>query len=142
MTLANPSDDTLRDLLHRTRTIAVVGYSTNAAKAGAYVPAYLAQHGYDVTGINPAAADAPLPTVPAIADLPATPDLLVFFRRPEQLDDHLPEILALSPLPPTVWLQLGIRNDPFAQALLDRGVTVVQDRCLKIEHARLTPDAP
>jgi predicted CoA-binding protein len=66
------SDDLLRQLLQQTRTIAVVGYSTNPAKAGAYVPAYLAAHGYDVTGVNPVAEGAPLPTVPSLDALTHT----------------------------------------------------------------------
>ena len=57
------------------------------------------------------------------------------FRRPKDLAPHLDDILAKRP--GAVWLQSGIRDDAFAEALLAAGIDVVQDRCLMVEHRRL-----
>src|SRR5262249_57079150 len=62
-------------------------------------------------------------------------DVVDVFRRSEQVAEHVDEILALRPA--LVWLQSGIRNDAAARTLEDAGITVVQDRCLMVEHRRL-----
>jgi predicted CoA-binding protein len=83
------------------------------------------------------------PFVASLADLGEPIDILDVFRRPELVAGHTAEILAMSPLPRVVWLQLGIRDDAFARTVRDAGITVVQDRCMLADHRRLgLPDKP
>ncbi len=70
-----------------------------------------------------------------LADIPGDIDLVDVFRKPADLAGHLDDILAKRPA--AVWLQSGIRDDAFAEALLVAGIDVVQDRCLMVEHRRL-----
>ncbi len=71
---------------------------------------------------------------PSLADLPEVPDVVDIFRRPEAIPGVVDEAIALGAK--VVWFQLGLRHDEAAQKALDAGLQVVQDRCLKIEHAR------
>lgn len=66
--------------------------------------------------------------------MPEPIDLVDVFRRSQDLMPHLPDLLAAQPR--AVWLQLGIRQDAFARELLDRGIDVVQDRCLMVDYRR------
>lgn len=134
------NDERLSRLFEETRTIAVIGASTSSAKPAHSVPLYLQRQGYRVLPVNPAASGQELfgePVTAAVAELKTAVDLVNVFRRSEDVPAHLPDILAMNPLPKVVWLQLGIRNDPVARALEAAGIDVVQDRCIKVEHARL-----
>jgi predicted CoA-binding protein len=136
-----PPDAELRTLLASVSTIAVLGASTDPAKPAHQVPTYLQQHGYTIVPVNPAAAGAELfgATVAARLDELRVPvDVVDVFRRPEALPGHLDDILAMRPLPRVVWLQRGIRHDDVAAKLRAAGIQVTQDRCLKIEHRRLS----
>jgi hypothetical protein len=132
------SDDVLRDLLGAARRIAVLGAHPDPAKPAHYVPDYLFQRGYAVLPANPGYAGSTLWNAPVRATLAehAPPvDVVDVFRRSEQLDAHLDDVLSVRPR--LVWLQSGIRNDAFAGRLEAAGIAVVQDRCLMVEHRRL-----
>lgn len=134
------TDEHLHDILEATRTVAVIGASTNPDKPAHFVPRYLADHGYAVLPVNPAAAGQELfgETVTAtLVELARQVDLVDVFRRPADIPPHVPDILAMRPLPKVVWFQLGIRNDEAAADLEAAGITVVQDKCLMEEHERL-----
>jgi predicted CoA-binding protein len=77
------------------------------------------------------------PVRATLAELSEAVDVVNVFRRSDALGEHLADILAMRPLPKVVWLQLGIRNDGFAEQLLAAGIDVVQDRCTLAEHRRL-----
>lgn len=133
-----PSDDDLRAVLGAARRIAVLGAHPDPARPAHYVPDYLAGRGYAVLAANPAHAGRTLwdaPVRATLAELDGPIDVVDVFRRSEQLDAHLDDILAVRPR--LVWLQQGIRNDAFAARLEAAGVAVVQDRCLMVEHRRL-----
>ena len=137
-------DTSVRELLTTSRRIAVVGASSRVGRPSYDVAAYLALQGYEVVGVNPRAAGEELhghEVVASLDGLGAPIDIVDVFRRSEDVPAHVEEILALTPLPRAVWLQLGIRNDEAAQRLRARGIEVVQDRCLKIEHRRLLGEA-
>ena len=70
-----------------------------------------------------------------LASVPSPIDLVDVFRRPQDLEGHLDDLLRSCPR--AVWLQSGIRNDAFANRLTAAGIDVVQDRCLMVEHRRL-----
>jgi predicted CoA-binding protein len=136
--LSNDSD--LRRVLEQARTVAVIGAHVMPSKAAFYVPEYLHQQGYRVLPVNPVYAgqrnwDATY--CATLAELDEAVDLVDVFRRGDQVGEHLEDILALSPRPKVVWLQLGIRNDEAATALMAVGIDVVQDRCTLAEHRRL-----
>jgi len=130
--------ENLRAFLLQTRTIAVLGAHPNPAKAAFYVPEYLARKGYTVLPVNPAYAGQMLwgqPVVSRLTDLAVPLDIVEVFRRSEALPDHLEEILAARPK--LVWLQSGIANEVFAEALQQAGIQVVQNRCLMVVHRQL-----
>lgn len=137
----SPTDSELRDIFARTRTIAVLGAHTDPSKPAHYVPAYLHAAGYTIYPVNPVFEGHELwghrvtATLPEVG--PLAVDLVDVFRRPDFLMDHVAEILAMSPRPPLVWLQLGIRHAEFARTLRDAGIAVIEDRCTLAEHRRL-----
>lgn len=134
------SDERLTRLFEETRTIAVIGASTSSRKPAHDVPLYMQRHGYRVLPVNPSASGEELfgETVSAaLVELEPKIDVVNVFRRSDDVPGHLADILAMSPLPKVVWLQLGIRNDAVASELEAAGIEVVQDRCIKVEHARL-----
>jgi hypothetical protein len=142
---APATDAHLRQLLSACPTVAVLGIHTDPARAGYYVPQYLHAAGYRVLGVNPRFAGTVLfgaPVRSALAELAEPVDLIDVFRRPDQIPDHVPEILALAPRPRAVWLQLGIRHDDAAATLAAAGIDVVQDRCTLADHRRLRLGAP
>jgi len=136
-------DEDLRRLLRTAHRIAVVGASSRQDRPAFRVPAYLVRHGYEVLPVNTRSAGDELHGRTVAADLlqvEGAVDIVDVFRRSEDVPTHVDEILAMTPLPRAVWLQLGIRNDAAAQRLRAAGIEVVQDRCIKIEHRRLLVD--
>ena len=127
----------IRDVLARTRTIAVLGAHRQWSRPAFYVPDYLHAQGYRVIPVNPTLVGTTLwgePVRATLAELGEPIDMVDVFRLAELLPSHLGDLLAMKPLPRLVWLQLGIRNDVVARALLDAGIDVVQDRCTLADH--------
>lgn len=136
------SDDTqLGALLTRTRRIAVLGIKTEAqaAQPAFYVPQYMQQAGFTIVPVPVYYPDVQTILGQAVhrrlADIPQRVDMINVFRRPQDLPAHVDDMLAASPL--SVWFQLGIRHDDVAAQLRNAGITVIQDRCLMVEHRRL-----
>ena len=104
--------------------------------ASTFVLTYLlADSDYRIYLVNPRATEIlGLPVFPTLADLPEVPDLVDAFRRTEELPTVAEEAIAVGAT--TLWFQLGLRHDAAAQQAHDAGLTVVADRCVKIEHAR------
>jgi predicted CoA-binding protein len=75
------------------------------------------------------------PVYRKLADIPGDIDMVVVFRRPQDIPPHVPDIIAKKPA--SVWFQLGIRNEEAARQLAEAGIKVVQDRCTMIEHRRM-----
>jgi predicted CoA-binding protein len=129
----------VRRVLEEARTIAVLGVHEDPDKPAYYVPAYLAEQGYEILPVNPALVGRQLwgrPVVATLAELDTPVDLVDVFRRPDKVPEHVDDILAMQPRPRVVWLQLGIRNDEAARRLIDAGIEVVQDRCTLADHRR------
>jgi predicted CoA-binding protein len=130
----------VKQILTEARVVGVLGAHDDPAKPASYVPEYLSSQGYTIIPINGAKAGVTRwgrAVLGSLAEVGEPLDVLDVFRRPEALPAHLPEILAMSPLPKVVWLQQGIRHDEFAAALEAHGVTVIQDRCMLADHRRL-----
>jgi len=138
-----PSDPALRALLSAIRSIAVLGIKADPAAAAARVPLYLQRVGYRILPVSPKLEHAlGERCVARLAELAEAPDLIDVFRAAHHLPGHVDEILALPTLPRAVWFQEGIRDDASAARLAAAGITVVQDRCLMVEHARLLRPGP
>jgi predicted CoA-binding protein len=132
------SDDEIRGLLSQARSIAVVGIKAGALEDAYRVPAYLQQQGYRIVPVSPK-LDRVLgePALSSLREVREPIDLVDLFRAPQHLPAHADEILAMSPRPQGVWLQLGIRHDEVARRLEAAGIAVVQDRCIMVDHRRL-----
>ena len=138
----NYSDDLLQELLSGTRTIAMVGASANPARPSNGVMRYLLDHGFHVIPVNPGYAGAHILGQTAygrLADIPEPIDIVDIFRRTEFAAGVVDEALRLNPLPKAIWMQLGIRDDAAAARAEAAGITVVMNRCIKIENSRLRP---
>ena len=132
----SPSD--IRDLIRQTQRIAVLGIKTEAQadQPAFYVPKYLVTAGFDVIPVPvyyPEVIEILGKRVyRRLTEIPGNIDLVDVFRRSQDIDGHVEEILAK--MPTAVWFQSGIRNDTAAETLAKAGIKVVQDRCLMVEH--------
>lgn len=137
----NPSALDRQRILRGTRTVAMVGASPNPARASNFVATYLlSSTDYEVWFVNPNAAASGTAILgrrvyPSLADCPGVPDLVDTFRRTQDLPGVLDEVLALGGVR-TWWLQFGLWDEDLAARAEGAGLTVVMDRCLKVEHAR------
>lgn len=132
----------IRRVLTTTRRLAVLGAHREPARAAFYVPDYLARHGYTIIPVNPRLVGMTLFGEPVRQSLleVGEVDAVVCFRRASDLPGHLEDILAMAPRPRLVWLQLGIVHRGFADALLQAGIEVVEDRCMLQDHRLLLGD--
>lgn len=128
----------IRRLLAETKRVAVLGIKTEqqSFQPAFYVPEYLAQAGLEVVPVPvyyPKATEILGQKVyRKLTDIPGPVDLVNVFRRPEDIDAHVEDILAK--MPKAVWFQSGIRNDQAAEKFARAGIKVVQNRCLMVEH--------
>jgi predicted CoA-binding protein len=126
---------TIQRVLHTAKTIAIVGLSANELRASYFVGYYLKRHGYRVIPVNPRETrilDAT--SYASLRDVPGPVDIVNVFRAPDALPDIARDAVAIGA--GTLWCQFGVINAEGARIAEDGGVTVVMDRCLKIEHAR------
>jgi hypothetical protein len=134
------SDEYLRTILRRTKTVALVGISANPVRPSYFVARYLKLKGMRVIGVNPGLAGQSLFGEAVYADLTSIQDdvdMVDIFRRSEAVGPIVDEALARWPQLQTVWMQIGVTNQAAADAAEARGVDVVQNRCPKIEYQRL-----
>jgi hypothetical protein len=135
------SDELIRAILHRVKTIAMVGASNNVARPSYFVFKYLLGRGYRMIGVNPGLAGGDIlgaPVYARLADIPEAIDMVDIFRNSEAAGAIVDEALALSPLPSVIWMQLTVRNDAAAVRAEAKGVQVIMNRCPKIEYGRLS----
>lgn len=131
-------DELLLRIYERSRTIAMVGASPNWNRPSYFVMRYLQRKGYRVIPVNPRALDATILGERAYPDLESIDvpvDVVDVFRRPEEVPAIARSAAAIGA--GTLWLQLGIRSDEAATLAGIAGLTVIQDRCMKIEYGRL-----
>jgi predicted CoA-binding protein len=126
---------TIQRVLHSASTIAVVGLSGNELRASNFVGYYLKRHGYRVIPVNPGETEIlGEASYPSLSDLPVAVDIVDVFRAPAALPAIAREAVAIHA--GTLWCQFGVINEEAAQIAEDGGLTVIMDRCLKVEHAR------
>ncbi len=125
----------IQRVLNSATTIAVVGLSNNELRASYFVGYYLKRHGYRVIPVNPRESEILGETCyPSLADIPVPVDIVNVFRAPDALPGIAREAVAIGAS--TLWCQFGVINEEGARIAEEGGLTVVMDRCLKIEHAR------
>jgi hypothetical protein len=134
------SDDHLRKILRRTKTVAVVGVSANPVRPSYFVARYLGLKGMRIIPVNPGLAGQKLfgETVYGdLAEIPFDVDMVDIFRRSEAVPEIVDAALARWPNLQTIWMQIGVSHAEAAAKAQDRGVDVIEDRCPKIEYQRL-----
>lgn len=128
----------IKQLLAETRRIAVLGIKTEqqSYQPAFYVPQYMANAGFEVIPVPVYYPDVTRilgrEVYRRLVDVPGEVDLVNVFRRPQDIEAHVEDILAKRPR--AVWFQSGIRHDAAAERFARAGIKVVQDRCLMVEH--------
>ncbi len=136
------TDDDIRDLLRRVRTIALVGASPKPDRPSNEVMRFLQTKGYRVIPVNPGLAGGEIngeTVVAALAEVAGPVDMVDIFRASEAAGQVTDEAVRLAPDKGfrAVWMQLGVRHDAAADRARAAGLQVVMDRCPKIEFRRL-----
>jgi uncharacterized protein len=126
---------TIQRVLHTAKTIAIVGLSNNELRASYFVGYYLNRHGYDVIPVNPRETEIlGKRSYANLSEVPLPVDIVNVFRAPDALPGIAQEAVAIHA--GVLWCQFGVINEEGIQIAVDGGMTVIVDRCLKVEHAR------
>ena len=136
MTADKLSNQQIRQILEDSQTIAMVGLSGNWSRPSYFAAKYLLDHGYKVIPVNPNYEEIlGQPCVASLTDIKEPVQVVDLFQRSEVVPNFIDDAAALGAS--IYWMQLGIANEDAAQAARAKGMTVVMDRCMKIEYARL-----
>jgi uncharacterized protein len=126
---------TIQRVLREAKTIAIVGLSGNPLRASNFVGFYLQRHGYRVIPVNPREPEIlGERSFGSLRDVPVPIDIVDVFRAPAALPDIARDAVAIHAK--CLWCQFTVINEKGARIAEDGGLTVVMDRCLKVEHAR------
>jgi predicted CoA-binding protein len=142
MTVDGLSDDDIREMLTSLKTFAVVGASQNPARPSYGVMRFLLDYGYTVKPINPGLSGKTIhdqAVWASLADVPGPAEVVDIFRASDAVPGVVQDAIAQKDRLATrvIWMQLGIVNEQAATQARTAGLTVVMDRCPKIEYARL-----
>ncbi|NCP40551.1 MAG: CoA-binding protein [Rhodoferax sp.] len=136
MTINDTDTDTLRRVLRNSHTIAVVGLSAEPDRPSYRVAKYLQAHGYRIVPVNPKHPEIlGEKSYPDLASIPFAVDMVDVFRKAQDCVPVAQQAVAIGAK--VLWLQLGVVNDEAQQVAQAAGLTVVMDRCVKIDHANL-----
>ena len=126
---------TIQRVIHNARRIAIVGLSSNPLRASYFVGFYLKRHGYDVVPVNPREREVlGAPSFKTLSDVPGHVDIVNVFRAPDALPGIAEEAVAIHAS--NLWCQFTVINERGARIAEEGGLSVVMDRCIKVEHAR------
>jgi len=136
MTWHEPNDMERAQILNKSKTVAIVGASDNTSRASFFVITYLlASSNFDLYFVNPGVKSIlGKKTYKSLKEIPVPIDIVDVFRKPDAISEVMDEAIAIKAK--TFWMQLGISNQEAAEKGAAAGMNVVQNRCLKIEHAR------
>lgn len=143
MAFANPSDEDIAALLNGAKTIALLGASANPLRDSNDVMGFLQRKGHRVIPVNPGLAGQTLrgeTVYAALGDIPDKVDLIDVFRASEYLSTIVDEAIATGA--PAIWTQLGVIDEAAAARAVGAGITLVMNRCPKIEYPRLRIAGP
>jgi uncharacterized protein len=125
----------IQRVLHTAKTIAIVGLSSNELRASYFVGYYLKRHGYQVIPVNPREKEIlGERCYPSLPDIGGPVDIVNVFRTPDALPGIARDAVAIQA--GALWCQFGVINEEAAKIAENGGVTVIMDRCIKVEHAR------
>jgi uncharacterized protein len=126
---------TIQRVLHSARTIAIVGLSNNPLRASYFVGYYLQRHGFRVLPVNPRETEIlGEKSYQSLLDVPEPVDIVNVFRTPDAVPAIARDAVTIGA--GTLWCQFGVISEEGARIAEDGGLTVIMDRCLKVEHAR------
>ena len=126
---------TIQRVIHTAKTIAVVGLSRNELRASYFVGFYLKRHGYRVIAVNPREKEIfGEKCFSSLADVPVPVDIVNVFRAPDALPGIAKEAVAIGAA--NLWCQFSVINEEGGRIAEAGGLSVVMDRCIKVEHAR------
>lgn len=129
------SDAERYQILQQYRRIAIVGVSSNPHRPIHFVAVYLAQHGYDITPVNPKETEIlGRKCYASLRDVPPPLEIVDIFRDPSAIPGIVEEAIACGAK--VIWMQLGLIHEAAARRAREAGLAVVMDRCIKMEHAR------
>lgn len=124
-------------IIQNAQSAALVGVSANPIRSSNFVASYLVRTRLRTYPVNPMYEEVlGMKCYPSLADLPEVPDIVDVFRRHSEIPGVVEQAIEVGAK--VVWLQLGLRHDEAARMAEEAGLLVVQDRCLKIEHARFS----
>ncbi len=125
----------IQRVLHNAKTVAIVGLSKNELRASHFVGYYLKRHGYRVIPVNPRETEIlGEKSYKSLLDIPGHVDIVNVFRAPDALPQIAEEAVKIGA--GALWCQFGVINEEGARIAEAGGLTVVMDRCIKVEHAR------
>jgi len=134
--MENPSDARVGQVLRSAQRIAIVGLSSKPDRPSYNIARYMLDHGYEIVPVNPNEDEVfGRPAYARLTDIPGPIDIVNVFRRKSGVPDAVLGTIAIGA--PTLWLQLGVIHEDAAAAAAAAGLTVVVDRCILVEHARL-----
>jgi hypothetical protein len=126
---------TIQRLLHTSKTVAVVGLSKNELRPSFFVAYYLKRHGYRVIPVNPRETEIlGEKSYGSLLDVPVHLDIVDVFRAPEALPSIATDAVTIGAS--SLWCQFSVINEEGARIAEAGGLSVVMDRCIKVEHAR------
>jgi uncharacterized protein len=126
---------TIQRVIHTAKTVAIVGLSRNELRASYFVGYYLRRHGYRVYPVNPRETEIlGEKSFKSLADVPDRLDIVNVFRAPDALPGIAQEAVAVGAA--NLWCQFTVINEEGARIAEAGGLSVVMDRCIKVEHAR------
>lgn len=134
------SDAHLKRILASTRVIAVVGVSLNPVRPSYFVARYLTLKGFDLIPVNPGHAGETVfgrTVVARISDIDRPVDMVDIFRRSDAVPEIVDEVMAHLQGLKTIWMQIGVEHAGATDRAEAAGLTVIQNRCPKIEYQRL-----
>ena len=132
------SDNEMSNILRSARTIAIVGLSDKPGRPSYAVAQFLQQKGYHILPVNPQLQGPVLGVQPyaSLHDIQEQVDIVDIFRRSEFVPEIVADAIAIQAS--TVWMQLGIVNEDAALQAREAGINIIMDRCIAIEHRRLS----
>ena len=133
----NPPSEEVKAILENSRTVAVVGISPKAERDSHQVARYLKEQGYRIVPVNPGQKEILGETCyPNLKAIPFPVDMVDVFRRPEAVPPIVDDAIAMGAK--VVWMQLGIVHNESAKKARESGLSVIMNKCTKIEHMHLT----
>lgn len=128
--------DGMREILNRSKVIAVVGHSDKPHRTSYRIAEYLRDAGYKVYAVNPTVDEIDgEKSYASLAEIPEPIDIVNVFRRSEYLDGVVQEAIAVNAK--SIWAQLGVADENAAQRATEADIPMVMDTCIKVAHARL-----